>query len=130
MEPRAAIQSPPITKECFWIYIYSWKALCIWRADNRRYFSLSKLVLMRIFRWLITTRSYLKRTIPVFQIFCLTVAGPAGDLHVFDPETLLWNDLSSAYGNVPPSRSSCGLVAVNDRLILFGGMQSSGRFHL
>ena len=52
------------------------------------------------------------------------LAGELDDLHVFDPASMTWGDLSGAISGMPPAaRSDMGMTAYADgKLYVFGGL--------
>ena len=59
------------------------------------------------------------RCVPVIGL----LVGPLADLHVYDPATKIWTDLSgSVSGTQPSARFQHGFVAAGGRIYVFGGM--------
>ncbi len=49
------------------------------------------------------------------------------DLHVYDPATMAWTNLSTAASGTPPSgRESMGFAAAGGKLYVHGGFDDSG----
>lgn len=51
------------------------------------------------------------------------------DLHVFQPQTRTWADLSTfVLGNPPAPRYGHAFISMNDKLVVFGGRSTDGNF--
>ena len=51
------------------------------------------------------------------------------DLHVYDPGSMGWTDLSTPVsGTAPAPRNALGFAAIEDRLYVFGGSGDAGAF--
>jgi hypothetical protein len=54
-------------------------------------------------------------------------AGPRNDLHVYDPASMTWFDLTShAHGQPPTARSGHGFASVGGKLYVHGGFNGQG----
>jgi hypothetical protein len=50
------------------------------------------------------------------------IAGPLNDMHVFDPASMTWTDLSNnMIGELPPARRFPGFTSAGGRLFVLGG---------
>ena len=55
-------------------------------------------------------------------------SGLLSDLHAFDPNTMIWTDLSTpAFGDAPSARYGHGFTSAGRRLYVHGGNNGSGR---
>lgn len=60
---------------------------------------------------------------------CALVLGLNGDLHVFDPSAMAWEDLSAdVSGTAPSPRYSMGFASAGGKLYVFGGYGGAGAY--
>ncbi len=57
----------------------------------------------------------------------MLLAGVANDLHVYDPMSMTWFDLSShAFGTAPSARKQHGFTSSMGKLYIHGGQDKTG----